>query len=234
METSKKPRVLLLYYSYVGQALKLLETVGEVLRERGCDVEQAEIEFTDARYRERFSTFPMRHGFLDVLRMLPPQLRRATGEIRVPDEARRRDYDLICLGSGTWWLTTCMPVRSFLESDDARSLLDGKSFAAFVACRRYWRNNLKTVRRLGTERGGVYVDGIHFAYPGGQVRSLLSLISYLGSGEYRDRYLGLSIPKTNLQPEQLEEARTFTNTLADRVFGPARPRAIHEVQGGER
>ena len=36
---------------------------------------------------------------------------------------------------------------------------------------------------------------------------MLSLTSYLGSGEYRERYLGLRIPSTNVQPEQLEQTR---------------------------
>jgi hypothetical protein len=55
-------------------------------------------------------------------------------------------------------------------------------FAA-VACRRYWKHNLKTMRRRATKHGGTWVDGIHFRYQGGQVRSL---ISYLGSGENRE------------------------------------------------
>jgi hypothetical protein len=63
-------------------------------------------------------------------------------------------------------------------------VLTGKPFAGFVVCRRYSRHNLKTVRRLGAERGGEFLAGIHFKYAGGQVRSLLSLISYLGSSQY--------------------------------------------------
>jgi hypothetical protein len=51
------------------------------------------------------------------------------------------------------------------------------------------------------------------------VRSLLSLTSYLGSGQYREKYLGVRIPGTNVQPEQLEQTRTFAGALADRVFG---------------
>ncbi len=58
-----------------------------------------------------------------------------------------------------------------------------------------------------------------------QVRSFLSLTSYLATEEYRDRYLGVRIPTTNVQPEQLEQTRTFASALADRIFGraPARP-----------
>jgi len=32
--------------------------------------------------------------------------------------------------------------------------IEFKPFAAAVCCRRYWRHNLKTVRRLGTKSGG--------------------------------------------------------------------------------
>ena len=100
----------------------------------------------------------------------------------------------------------------------AGQALSGKQFAVAVLCRRYWRHNLNTVRRLATQRGGLFVDSIHFAYEGGQVRSLRSLLSYLGWEEYRQRYLGAKNPPTNLQPYQLEEAQNFANRLADRLF----------------
>jgi menaquinone-dependent protoporphyrinogen IX oxidase len=214
----RRPRVLLLYYSYTGQALKVLETAGEVFRERGYDVHSAAIEFTDRQFAERFSRFPMQRVWPDMLSVLPAQTRGATVEIRTPDEVRSA-YDLICIGSPTWWRTTNLPMRSFLKSDEARTLLAGKPFASFVVCRRYWRDNIKTVRKLGEKQGGRYVGGIHFEYPGGQIRSLLSLTSYLGSGEYRDRYLGVRIPTTNVQPGQLEATRKFASALADQLFG---------------
>src|SRR6185312_1159480 len=51
-----------------------------------------------------------------------------------------------------------------------------------VVCRRYWSINLKEVRKLGTAQGGAYADGTRFQFAGGQIRSLLSLISYFGQG----------------------------------------------------
>jgi hypothetical protein len=41
---------------------------------------------------------------------------------------------------------------------------------------------------------------------GGQVRSLLSLVSYLGTDEFRERYLGVRIPPANLQDYHLDQA----------------------------
>jgi menaquinone-dependent protoporphyrinogen IX oxidase len=221
----RPPRVLLLYYSYTGQSQKVLEAAAEVFRERGCDVHMGGIEFTDHRYGQRFSRFPMRHVWPDMLSVLPAQKRGVTGDIRTPDSVRDGEYDLICIGSPTWWQTVSMPMRSFLKSDEARTLLRGKPFAVFVVCRQYWQENVKAVRELAERQGGRFVDEIHFTYPGDPLRSMLSLTSYLGSGQYRDRYLGVPIPTTNIQPEQLEQTRTFAATLADRVFGRRRERS---------
>ena len=216
------PRVLFVYFTYTQQSLKVAEAMAEVLRERGCDVRLAGIELTDSRWSERFTRFPLRHAYLDIFGMMPAQVRGATGEIRIPDEAKDGDYDLVCIGSPTWWLKTSVPIRSWLKSDAAGRVLKGKRFATYVVCRRYWGFNLRAVKKLGTETGGQYVDGIHFSFAGGQVRSLLSLCSYFGKGENRERYLGVKIPPTNLQPDYLEQARAFATTLADGLGGDAR------------
>jgi multimeric flavodoxin WrbA len=217
------PRVLFVYYSYTQQTKKLVDAMAEVLRGRGGDVELAAIEFLDPRYAERFKTFPMPHPFREVLGMIPAEFLRRPGKIRIPDVVTDGEYDLVCFGSPTWWLSTNVPIKAFLESEAALKVLAGKAFTAAVPCRRYWKHNLKTVKRRGTKAGGTYVDGIHFRYQGGQVRSLLSLISYLGSGEYREKYLGVKIPPTNLQDHHLQEARAFAGTLADRVLGTVVP-----------
>ncbi|MGZ4301211.1 MAG: flavodoxin family protein [Gaiellaceae bacterium] len=209
------PRVLLVYYSHTNQAKRVSDAMAEVLRGRDCDVTQARIEFTDPHYAKNFKVFPFRHAVFGILPLLWPQLRRKTGQIRIPDEAKVGDYDLVCFGSPTWFFTTNMPLRSYLKSDQAHAVLAGKPFAAYVVCRRYWSINLKEVRKRGTAQGGEYVDGIRFTYEGGQIRSLLALLSYFGKGEMRERSLGIKIPPTNLKPDFGDQAEAFANKLAD-------------------
>ena len=220
METTD-PHALLVHFTYTQQARTLSDAMAETMREAGWEVTQAAIEFTDARYVDRFKRFPMQHAFREVLGMMPAQLRRKTGEIRIPPEAQSGAYDLVCVLSPTWWLTTSMPVRSFLKAPTTAGLLAGTPFTDVVVCRRYWGNNHRTVRDLGVGLGGEYVEGIHFAYAGDQIRSLLSLISYLGSGENRKRFLGVSIPPTNLTSAQVDEGRAFARGLAARAQTPA-------------
>src|SRR5438270_8823749 len=96
------PRVLFVYFTYTQQSLKVAEAMAEVLRERGCDVRLAGIELTDSRWSRRFTRFPLRHAFLDIFGMMPAQLRGATGEISVPEEANADNFDLVVIGSPTW------------------------------------------------------------------------------------------------------------------------------------
>jgi len=211
------PRVLFVYFTYTNQTRKIVEAMTETFQQRGCEVERAAIELTDTRYAARFREFPMPHPLRELVGMIPAELRRTTAEIGIPDAARAGAYDLVCIGSPTWWLSTSVPIRSYLESDAARPVLRDTPSATVVVCRRYYGHNLRTVKKLTTRLGAKYVDGVHFAYQGGQIRSLLSLLSYLGSGEYRKRYLGVPIPPTNIQDAQLEAARTFASELADRL-----------------
>ncbi len=187
-----RPRVLLVYYSHTQQAQKVCDAMAEVLRGRGYDVSQAAIEFTDPHYAKNFQAFPFRHAVFGILPLLWPQLRRKTGQIRIPEEAKTGDYDLVCFGSPTWFFTTNMPLRSYLKSEEAGKVLAGKPFAAYVVCRRYWSVNLKEVRKLGTAQ-----------------------LSYFGKGEMRERSLGIKIPPTNLRPDFGDQAQAFANRLAD-------------------
>lgn len=212
---SSRPRVLFVYYSYTQQTRNVAQAMAGVFGERGCEVHEAAIEFIDPRWAERFSAVPFRHLYRDLFGMIPAQLRGATGEITVPDDAQAGDYDLVVIGSPTWWMKTSVPIRSYLKSSSAARILDGTRFTCFVVCRRYWSINLKAVKKLGTANGGDYLEGTHWAFAGGQIKSLLSLLSYLGTGQQRDRYLGAKIPPTNLNADDLTQARAFAAGLAD-------------------
>ena len=73
----------------------------------------AGIEFTDPRYADQFRQFPMRHPYREVLGMIVPELLRTTGSIRIPAVVSDREYDLVCIGSPTWWLSTNVPIARF-------------------------------------------------------------------------------------------------------------------------
>jgi hypothetical protein len=210
-------KVTFVYYSYTGQNKLIVDTMADVFRARGYEIGEAAIGFPDKRWTERFSKFPL--PMMRLIGMLIPQMRGATGEIVIPDEARKTDADLVVIAGPTWFFRTSIPVRTFLKSAEAKALLADRQFATVVVCRRYWSINEGNVRRHATKLGGKHLDSIHFRFEGGQVRSLLSLLSYLTKGEMKERYLGIKIPVSNLQPDQLPQATAFATKLADGLEG---------------
>jgi hypothetical protein len=111
MDPASKPSVLFVYYTYTQQTLKVVEAMAEALRGHGCDVNLAAIEFTDPRYEKRFEEFPMPRPFLEVVGMIPAELRHRPAQIGIPGVVTEREYDLVCIGSPTWWLSTDVPIR---------------------------------------------------------------------------------------------------------------------------
>jgi len=230
VEKRAKPRVLIVYYTFSKQTERVADVIATTLADRGADVTRARIELTDKRWAKRFERVPMRFPMLKIVGMLPAQIRQATGEIAVPTEAQEGDYDLVVIGSPTWWFRVSLPIRSYLKSPVARLVLDGKPFAGFSTSRRYWRHNVGSIRRFGEANGGRWIAETHFVAEGNQVQSMLAWLSYMSGFTYFDKFLRL--PPTNLQPGFESQARQFAEGLADRAFGaPARKPAERREQG---
>jgi hypothetical protein len=107
MNTTAKPSVLFVYFTYTNQTRKVIDAMTEALQGRGIDVTLAAIEFTDPRYAARFQEFPMPHPFRELVGMIPAESpRRRPAKIVIPDVVTQGNYDLVCIGSPTWWLST--------------------------------------------------------------------------------------------------------------------------------
>ena len=220
MSGEAKPKALVVYFTFSQQTGRVAEVVAEALGEKGYDVSKSAIEFTDPKWAGRFSDVPMHFAVMKIVSILVSQRMRRTGEIGIPDAAQSGDYDLVVVGSPTWWLTTNMPVRSYLKSAVAKRVLGGKPFAAFSVSRRSWKGNMKDVRKLGEADGGRWLGETHFLAAGGQVRSMLSWLAYMRRGEPRERILGVPMPPPNLKPDFEQQASDFVDRVAVDVREP--------------
>jgi len=198
MSVERRPRVLIVYYSLTHQSARVAEAMADALTARECDVTKALIEFTDQRYVPKLSEFPMKRPIPQIASILTAQLRHKTGEIRIPAEAEAGDYDLVLLASPTWWFQTSMPIRSYLKSPAAKTVLQ--------------------MKKLGEEDGGRAIDKTHFVVAGGQVKSMLSWLGYMKHGEPQKRVFRLTMPLPNLKPDFEDQATRFVDGLVDQAL----------------
>jgi multimeric flavodoxin WrbA len=213
-----KPRVLIVYYTLTKQTGRVTDAMAKALEARGCEVTKALIGFTDERYVPKLSQFPMKRPMTQIPVILPAQLRHKTGEIVVPPEAQAGEYDLVLLASPTWWFQLSMPIRSYLESPAAKTVLDGKPFACVSISRRYYGSNLRQQKKLGEKNGGRWIAKTHFVSAGGQVKSMLGWLGYMKHGEPQERVFMLKMYPPNLKADFEEQATLFVDTLVDTVL----------------
>jgi hypothetical protein len=213
MDPVTKPSVLFVYYSYTPQTLKVVEAMAEVLRDRGCEVQLSAIGFVDPRYDERFEEFPMPHPFRELVGMIPAEALRKTGK------SSSRHRDRTGLRPGVHRLPHVVAIHQRADPFVPGVGHSGPSAQAGnasrrVACRRYWKHNLKTVRRLG--RIGRARSSTASTSATKAARCARSCHScYLGRAS--TAFLGVKIPPTNLQDYHLDQAREFAGKLADEL-----------------
>jgi len=215
---ASSPHVLIVYYTLTKQSGRVADAMEKTLRSRGCEVTKAKIEFSDERYLPKLSQFPMDRPMVQIPCILPAQLRHKTGKIEIPPEAQAGDYDLVLLLSPTWWFQTSMPIRSYLESPEAQTVLNGKPFACASISRRYYSINLRQQKKLGEKAGGRWIDKTHFVVAGGQVKSMLSWLGYMKHGEPQERVMGLKMPPPNLKLDYEAQAEKFVASVVDQAL----------------
>jgi hypothetical protein len=220
-----KPRVLLVYYSYTNQTRRVAQAMREAFQAAGWEVELLEIELVDERYRLEL---PLRPFWRRMLKLVWPQLLGTTGQIRFDEQVAAHDYQLVCIGSPTWWFYPALPVRSFLRSPAAAQALSMRPFAVFTVCRAFWWANLRAVRRLATRAGGEFVASAAFVFQGNQVQSMLTFLNYLQTGQDRERYLGCRIYPFGVTAEGIEKARSFAQSLAERLGTSLEHNSVHK------
>lgn len=216
-------RVLFVYYSFTQQTRLAADTMADALRARGHDVTVAPLEFSDPHYGKKFAERPMRWPIAKIMSMLPAQTRKKTGGITIPSEAQVGGYDLVVIGSPTWWITTCMPVRSYLHDPAAKRVLDGTHFAAYSTSRRYYRYNLRTIEKAGVANGGTFIDSTHFVADGNQVMSMWSWLAFMRHNEVRPRSLGAKLPRPNLRVGYEQQATAFIDGVSDLALADPTP-----------
>lgn len=203
-------RCLILYYSMTGQAEKAAALAESAAREAGWDVTSCRISTSDP------ADAPVRPMNVAASKKWTQGAQKGMSVpvICNPSQAIVERYDAILLFTNTWGDNPSVPVRSFLESAEARRLLADTPFGVYVVCRRLWKRNLSIVQQLGEAAGGRFLGGEPFMHPGSQIGSLIQTVTYLYRTDGgRKRFLGFPLPPYGLSDEAIARVPGFTREL---------------------
>ena len=199
-------KVLIVYYSFTGQAQRAAEAVAGVTQQAGHVVATLRIDFADDSVRLQR---PLTWSQISAWGKLASQ--GETAPIVLSPSAMAEDtYDLVLLFSNTWSFSPAVPVQSLLKSEVGRRLLNGRPVAIYVICRGFWRRNLAITTSLVQAAGGHVIGGEGFTHPGAWLTSTVQTVRHMMSTSEQRRWGLLPLPAFGLSDEALSRARHFT------------------------
>lgn len=199
-------RVLLVYYSFTGQAQRAAEAAEQAARQAGHEVTTARVELADTATRlqrplalAQISTWG---GMASKGETVPIVL---SPPIAVEDE-----FDAVLLFTNTWSFSPSVPIQSFLKSAEGHRLLKGKRVAIFVICRGFWKSNLAKTTALVESAGGSVIGGEAFTHPGTWLTSTIQNVKHMTSTTEQHRWGLLALPQFGLSDASMSRVAPFT------------------------
>ena len=176
-------RILVIYYTQSGQLKEIADNFVAPFQKQGIPVDFYEIQmetpypfpWTNESF---FGAFP--ESFLEL-----PQPIKA-----MPPDIETQEYDLVVLAYQVWYLSPSIPVTSFLKSEQARVLLEGKPVVTLSGTRNMWIKAQEKVRNMLVKKGACIVANIALTDRHYNHISVLTIVHWLFTGK-KDKYLGI-------------------------------------------
>lgn len=204
----RNPSVLVLYYSFSGQTIGLLNRLVSGLEEKGVQVTMERLH-PKAPLRFPIGSVPA------TVRMMITTFFRQHIEIDPLSEACFADHDLIILAGPTWSYNPSGPVLSLLAGDDAVLFKDRKVLP-LISCRGYWRMHWHGLRRLLQRLGADVVNTIVFSHPNREPwRTIGVFLKLAGKSPERSTFWGRYYKRYGHSKEQLEEAQRIGEMIGE-------------------
>lgn len=201
--------ILVVYYSQSGQLKKILENLTAPLK----NSEEYHVDFLEISPVEKYP-FPWnKNTFFNVFPESFLQLPNPNHPF--PQEVFQKEYDLIVLGWQTWYLSPSIPVNSFLKSEEAKRLLQGKSIVTVSASRNMWILAQEKVKKLLHGAGANLVGNIALVDRNLNHISVITIVHWMMSGK-KTKYLGV-FPKPGVREEDIKAVSRFGECIKTRL-----------------
>ena len=197
-------RILVIYYTQSGQLKEIADNFVAPFQKQGIPVDFYEIQmetpypfpWTNESF---FGAFP--ESFLEL-----PQPIKA-----MPPDIETQEYDLVVLAYQVWYLSPSIPVTSFLKSEQARVLLEGKPVVTLSGTRNMWIKAQEKVRSMLVKKGACIVANIALTDRHYNHISVLTIVHWLFTGK-KDKYLGI-FPLPGVSQEDITNVSQYGDIL---------------------
>lgn len=177
-------KILVVYYSQTGQLSKVLHSMMKPLEESN----EVDVTWLALQPGENFG-FPWSFWkFFDAF----PESVYGNPTLNKPFMIENmKNFDLIVIGYQPWFLSPSLPISAFMQSHEAKTILQNKPVVTVVGCRNMWIEAHKDMQKLMDVCGGKLIDNIVLSDQSGPLESFITTPRWMLTGK-RESFWGLS------------------------------------------
>lgn len=191
-----KKKVLVIYYTQTGQLSKALKATLAPL----ADDESVELYYENI---QPITPYPYPWTYTQFFDVFPETVQgKAAPLIPFTFDINSR-YDLVVLAYQPWFLSICVPINSFLQSNEAQKILHETPVITLIACRNMWLSGQEKMKAILLKLNAKLVGNITFVDRSANLISLVTVLAFVLGG-IKENFLGI-FPKYGVSDKDLVE-----------------------------
>lgn len=194
-------KALVIYYSQSGQLKNILDSLSSGMKET--------FEFTFEELRPD-PDFPFPWGGMSFYHAFPESVQQIPCKLKPFSFDPAAHYDLVILGYQPWYLSPSIPMSSFLQTQEAARLLEGKPVISVIGSRNMWVMAQKSVKAHIDKAGGNLIGNIAMVDRHHNLVSVITIVRWMLKGEKKGRGLyGRLFPAAGIDETEIKHASAY-------------------------
>ena len=199
-------KILVIGYSQTGQLTRIINSITEPLLKN----DSVQVDFLTLAPQV---DFPFPWSFFKFFQIMPESVYMKPIPLKNDYDEIKKSYDLIILSYQVWFLSPSLPISSFLQSPQARSLFDSTPIMTVVGCRGMWLTAQDKVKSLLNNLNATLIDNIVLTDDCGAGFSFLATPLWMLTGKKKPLTW---VPKAGVSEQDITQAQRFGTALNER------------------
>jgi len=199
-------KILVIYFTQSGQQRDILQSLLKPFRDGGDMVHMEELKPVD-QFPFPWSAYQFFNAFPETFTQKPIALQPLS------EKAFER-YDLVVLGYQPWFLTPSRPVSSFLQSGDARRILNNMNVVTILGCRNMWLGAQEKVKRWLRAANARLIGHIALIDRQKNLTSLVTILRWMLTGKKEAFWI---FPPAGVAQHDVQHAAVFGEVIKTSV-----------------
>jgi hypothetical protein len=200
--------VLVIYYTQTGQLSSAVKATLQPLEgDPGITLHYEQLK--------PVKPFPYPWSYIEFFDVFPETVHGIPTELEPFSFDPEMRYDLVVLAYQPWFLSVCIPVNSFLQSESAKRVLKGTPVVTVIACRNMWLSAQEKMKKQLLILEAELVGNITFVDRSANLISLITVLAFVLGG-VKDKFLGI-FPKYGVTEKDIETAPLYGKILLEKL-----------------